>query len=365
MKAEVLGAALAAAFVVSSVGPAAAKPATVISEAVVNEGQKRSIRVLVSQSEIKSNINGSQLGTAIMIAAGGGMLAGLIGGMIASAQNADREKKAETLIAPLRTSLADFNADELAQAAARNALADIAWLKEADISFGKDSSPAGRNSFLDQASDQVVFVDYSYDLSPEFDSVRVVETIQIANKALPRVAKGQPRPKPEHRITRYLAYTQTLTSAVTLPDADPKDKQANADRWAANNGALARRAVKQAFTRLAELTPRALGLTAAQVKAMNKIKQRATFGGLSGRLVSQDDDGTLIWAKQFVSVQPLAPAPSFIPAEAPCEPGETASPDLQSPPASPDGQPSDHGAPAEPAEPLVPAAAQPVAVLVH
>jgi hypothetical protein len=364
MKSNVLGAALAVALVVGSVGPAAAKPATVISEAVVNDAQHRSIRVLVSQSEIKSNINGSQLGTAIMIAAGGGMLAGLIGGMIASAQNADREKKAEALIAPLRTSLVDFNTDELAQAAAHNSLAEIAWLKEADFSFGKDSSPAGRNSFLDQANDQVVFVDYSYDLSPEFDSVRVVETIQIANKALPNIGKGQPQPRPEHRITRYLAYTQTLTSAVTLPDADPKNKQANADRWAANNGELARRAIKQAFARLTELTPRALALTTAEVKAMNKIKQRAAFGGLSGRLISQDDKGTLIWAKQFVSVQPLAPAPAYTPAEVQAEPSEMASSELLSPPATAEGLPSDHGTPAEPAEPLVPAADQPVAVLV-
>lgn len=310
MRLGIMATACAAALMATSSVPAAAKPAAYISEAMIAEQRARTLRVMVAQSEIKSNINGSQLGTAIMIATGGGMLGGLIGGLISAAQNAEREKQAEALIGPVRTAMADFDADELARKSAKGSFSNVAWLSNAPLSFDKDSSIAGKSGYLDEAGDQVIFVEFSYDLSPEFDSIRVMQTVQIANKALPRLPRGTTA-KPEHRLTRYLAYTQTLTSAVLLPDADPKNKQANADRWAANGGELARRGVAQAFERLVELTPRVLALTPAEVKIMNgKTKPRAAFGGLSGRLVSQDDKGMLIWAKQFVAVQPMHPAPA-------------------------------------------------------
>ncbi|MFT4026881.1 MAG: hypothetical protein QM676_08785 [Novosphingobium sp.] len=319
MASRILAAASAGALLAASTAPVTAKPATYISGAMISEQRARTLRVMVAQSEIKSNINGSQLGTAILIAAGGGMLAGLIGGLVSAAQNAEREKQAEALIGPVRTAMADFDADELARSSAKSGFANVAWLSDAQQSFGKDSSPAGKSSYLDQAGEQVVFVEFSYDLSPDFDSIRVMETVQIANKALPRLPRGITA-KPEHRLTRYLVYTQTVTSAVLLPDADPKNKQANADRWAANGGELARHGVAQAFERLVDLTPRMLALTPAEVKDMNdKTKPRASFGGLSGRLVSQDDKGMLIWAKQFIAVQSMRPAPVPSPSPAPVE----------------------------------------------
>jgi hypothetical protein len=350
MRTRLLAAACAAALVATSVSaPVAAKPASLVPEAMIKDQRQRSVRVLVAQSEIKSNINGSQLGTAIMVAAGGGLLAGLVGGLITAAQNAEREKQAEALIAPLRTSLADFDADRLAQDSAQASLTNVAWLKGAPTSFGKDSSPLGKSDYLNTAADQVVFVEYSYDLSPEFDSVRVIETVQVANKALPALRKGLTA-KPQDRITRYLAYSHTITSAVLLPDADPKNKKANAERWAANGGELARRGVAQAFARLVDLTPRALALTQAEVKTMKDSKRpRAAYGGLSGRLVSRDDKGTLIWANQFIAVQPLAAVPIAVPA-----PVQAAAP------AEPTA-PTEGSTPA--AQPATPVAAQPVAAL--
>lgn len=363
MKARMLAAACAAAMVATSfTAPASAKPASLVSEAMLKDQRPRSVRVLVAQSEIKSNINGSQLGTALMIAAGGGLLAGLVGGLITAAQNAEREKQAEALIAPLRNSLADFDADRLAQDSARATFTNVAWLKDAPASFGKDSSPIGKSAYLDEASEQVVFVEYTYDLSPNFDSVRVLETVQVANKALPPLRKGLTA-KPQDRITRYLVYSHSLSSAVTLPDADPKNKQANADRWAANGAELARRGVAQAFARLVELTPRALTLTQADVKAMKNSKRpRAAYGALSGRLVSQDDRGTLIWANQFVAVQPLAPAPAVVaaPVEATAAPAQSAPVEAAPPPAAPVA-PVQAAPP--PATPIAPVGTQPVTAL--
>src|SRR5438477_8257185 len=66
----------------------------------------RSLRVLVAQAEIKSDINLSN----IAVATGGGLLGGLIGAAVDSAH----AKKAEQLITPLRTAIADVDVDAMA-----------------------------------------------------------------------------------------------------------------------------------------------------------------------------------------------------------------------------------------------------------
>lgn len=282
-----------------SVQPAFAAPAPTITQALIDQQTSRSVRVLVSQAEIKSDINASTLA----VATGGGML----GGLIAAAQNADRAKRAEELISPLRTALIDFDADALAQSSARSGLAGVPWLSSAAMTFGKDTTPVGRTAFLDAGNaDQVVFIEYIYDLSPEFDALRVVANIQFTNKAVP-VSHGKPGNSEDRVKPRNLAFARSITVAVMLPNADPKDKEANAARWAANDGEQARRATQQAFSRLAELLPRTLALSDADVVGLkDKKKERAAYGALSGRLVERRGDETLFWANQFVAVGPLS-----------------------------------------------------------
>jgi hypothetical protein len=262
-------------------GPAlAGGPAAVVPVAVSTAQEERAVRVLVAQSEIKSDINSSNLG----IVMGGGLL----GGLMAAAQNSSREKKAEELIGPLRTALIDLDIDAMAQSAARSGIAAVPWLSGAAVSFGKDSSPVGKSEFLDSnTTPRVTFVEYTYDLSPNFDSIRVVATSNTANKALPVVPKSAKAPKPEDRLKpKNLAYAQSVTVAVLLPNADPKNKEANAAAWAANNGELARKGLAQAFAEVAALTPRTFALTDADIKAMgDKTRARAGYEGLQGRVV--------------------------------------------------------------------------------
>src|SRR5215204_3132853 len=131
------------AVVISSVSTqsAFAEPVMTITPAFISQQSSRSVRVLVAQAQIKSDINASTLA----VATGGGML----GGLIAAAQNSERAKRAEVLIAPIRTALIDFDADALAQSSARSGLAQIPWLSSAPMTFGKDTSPVGRTAFLD------------------------------------------------------------------------------------------------------------------------------------------------------------------------------------------------------------------------
>lgn len=265
---------------------------------MMEPARQHSVRVMLAQSEIKSDINASNLGLLL----GGGLL----GGLISAVQNADRAKKAEELITPVRTAIIDMDVDALALNTARSSMSKVSWLEKAPITYGKDSSPVGRSDFLDaDAAPHVAFIEYTYDLSPNFDAIRVVALTQFADKALPAKKRNA---KPTDRVhQKHLAYSRAVTSIVTLPNASPDDKEANAARWAADDGLLAERALDQAFKRLAALAPQSLALTDADVKAMkDKTRPKAQYEALKGRLIETSENGdTLFWANQFVSVQSL------------------------------------------------------------
>jgi len=257
----------------------------------------RSLRVLVAQSEIKSDINLSNLA----VATGGGILGGLIGAAVDSA----RAKKAEVLIAPLRTAMGDVDGDALAIETAKASFANAEWFTTApDTNFSKDNSPAGKSAYLDASSNaQTAFVEYSYDLSPSFDALRIIAKIEIAAKdSVAATAKPEKRLSPKN-----LVYSSSVASIITLPDAS-KDKDVNAARWAADNAKLARAALGQSFARLQILVPRTLALTGHEQEALSRDKKnkRIVAGGFSGRPQPAPEGTTLLWTGGgFVEVAPL------------------------------------------------------------
>ena len=114
--------------------PAFADTPGTISPVFVQQHQSRSVRVLVAQSEIKSDINASNLA----VVTGGGML----GGLIAAAQNSARARQAEELIAPVRTALLDLDADALALNSARSGLGGVPFRRDRDAEFAaRDRMP--------------------------------------------------------------------------------------------------------------------------------------------------------------------------------------------------------------------------------
>lgn len=257
----------------------------------------RSLRVLVAQSEIKSDINLSN----VAVATGGGILGGLIGAAVDSA----RAKKAEVLIAPVRTAMANVDGDALAIEAAKASFANAQWYTTApETNFSKDNSPAGKSAYLDASSNaQTAFVEYSYDLSPEFDALRIIAKIEIAAK---NNAPGQT--KPEKRLSpKNLVYSSSVASVITLPEAS-KDKDVNAARWAADDAKLVRAALSQSFARLQSLVPRTLALTDGEGEALTRDKKnkRIFAGGFFGRPQPAPDGTTLLWTGGgFVEVAPL------------------------------------------------------------
>lgn len=271
-----------------------AQPATGQNVAVAGG---RSLRVLVAQSEIKSDINLSN----IAVATGGGLL----GGLIAAAVDSARAKKAEVLIAPVRTAMANVDADALSIETAKASFANTEWYRTApETNFSKDNSPAGKSAYLDASSNaQTAFVEYTYDLSPEFDALRIIAKIDVAAKDS-ALAKG----KPEKRLSpKNLVYSRSVASVVLLPAAS-NDKDANAARWAADDAKLGRAALAQSFARLQVLMPRLLAMNSNEEEALSRDKKnkRIVAGGFLGRPQSAPSDTTLLWTGGgFVEVAPL------------------------------------------------------------
>jgi hypothetical protein len=282
------------------IGAASAIPAqaadhkNILSEQARSIDGGRAVQVVISQAEIKSNINQSN----IVLATGGGLLGALIDAGI----NAERAKKAEAAIQPLRAALTGYDVDALALETTKGSLEKVSWFQAPAANFSRDSSILGMSGVLDAATaPQVVFVEYIYDTSPDFSSIRVSMNVRIANKLAPA---GK---TPESRFqTRQLAYAQTLTSVVSLPSAS-KDAAANAELWSANGGALARKALAAGFGEVGSLLPRAMGLQEADLKILDaRDKKYVVRGGYSGRIQDEGPEGALLYNGSLVHVQTIS-----------------------------------------------------------
>lgn len=294
MKRIGLGLCLALAVCTESILLAA--PSNIVSEQI-RSATPREIQVVIAQAEIKSDINPSNIATYT----GGG----LIWAMVDAARNEAKAKKAEAAIEPVRLSLADFDVDGLALDTTKLALAGIDWLQGAPISSGKDSSLLGKSALVDKSSSmQVAFIEYSYDLSPDFSSIRVVAKLQFANRT-----PLSPKAKPESRVQpKNLAYAQQVTAIVSLR-ATGKEMADNATTWSADNGKAAKAALKLAFAQIQNLLPRSLALTSVDIKAMSgKDRPRGVAGGFNGRIQESQPNRTLLWSGGFIDAITLPEA---------------------------------------------------------
>jgi hypothetical protein len=240
----------------------------------------RAVQVSVGQAELGSNIN-STLGFAMVAG-------GAVGVLIEAGVGADRAQRAQLGITPIRRSLMDFDADQLAIDSTKSALAAMPWLEGQEPAFTRDATIFGKSDYLTAApTSQVVYFTYVYDMAPDFSSVNVSVGIAIANKE--QAKKGQPFTR---LFDKNLVYGQRVSSVVRL--ANPTTPVENAQRWAANDGALAKKALALAFTEVGALIPRALTLTDADAARFNAA-ERKTIASLGGKPMEEDDGGTLLF----------------------------------------------------------------------
>ena len=277
--------------------PAAAretKPQRYISDQMRNAPASVAVRIGIAQGEIKSEIDSAYVQTAT----GGGLLSALI----SSAIDASRAKKAEMLITPLRDGLTGFDVDQLAIDTANQEVRELSWLNAGTASFSKDESSASELAYLDKIPEShLALVSFSYDVSPDFSSVRVVQTFSIAPKA--NQAPTGKAIRPDDRILpRYLTYVQSVTAVITLPITS--DPAGNAAVWAADGAEKARAALTAAFADSSQLMIKALNNTPEQIKLLDNPKnKRVTLAsGYSGREVTDAPTGvSLLWAPGYIS----------------------------------------------------------------
>ncbi len=279
--------------------PAIAKKAEVpeISQTAAVEGG-RSVQVIVAQSEIKSDINPSNIAAAT----GNGLLGALVGAAVDSA----RAKKAEELMVPLRNAIADFDVDALAIETGQQSFTEMEWFKvNSSVAFAKDSSESGKSALLDAATTkQVALVEYAYDMLPAFEAVRVVAKVDIvATEMLPKF-KGNGK----RRLNwGSKTFSGRIVSIVAMKNPN-KDKEINAPLWHANKAELTRRALKIAFANLVPLTQRSLSLGDNSWKLLDIKKNKwVRIGSYVGRpQPSLNDRSTLLWWQgDFINIETI------------------------------------------------------------
>ena len=260
---------------------AAPKPLKyVLQEAARPVAGGRAVQVSVGQGELGSNIN-STLGFAMVAG-------GAVGVIIEAGVGADRAQRAQLGITPIRRGLMDFDADQLAIDSTRSAMAAMPWLEGQEPAFTRDATIFGKSDYLTAApTSQVVYFTYVYDMAPDFSSVNVSVGIAIANRE--QAKKGQPFTR---LLDKNLVYGQRVSSVVRLANATTPAE--NAQRWASNDSALAKKALALAFTEVAALSPRALTLTDADVTRINAA-ERKTVASLGGKPMEEGAGGSLLF----------------------------------------------------------------------
>jgi len=296
----------------------------------------RPIAVIIPQEELATSL---ELGRIAPIEGG------LIGALIDKrpeklAQGA--AAKAYGFAAPLNQAIADFDARPLALAATQQALSQAEWfaVSTPDVlsgasmaktagtpdanggdttvnmtystgAFGsepnetvgartwkreRDRLESGYAAAHPEAT-EIAVVTWRYQLSPDFTNIRVIADVATR------------RPQDPSRL-----YEQQVLSIVKLRRPSFVEEE-NVAKWAANDGALARKALEMAFARVGEVLPAILALDEQGYDgATDKKKGPAvTAAGFQGPELMRDAKGPVFYSRDgdqrlraFVTVQTLA-----------------------------------------------------------
>ena len=243
----------------------------------------------MSQAELGSNINPSMA----MVAMGGGLL----GVVIDAKVDSDREHRAQQGITPLRMALIDFDTDQLAIDTTKSAADRCPGSRAARRTSRATPRPEPR-ARSSTAPGRARSPSSSMSMTPRQTSLKSSQgvSISIASKALPNGGAG------EARLSNHnLVYAQTLTSVVQL---EKPGRPATTRPLGGDNGALAKRALTEGFAAVGALIPRALTLTADNLKRMGQ-GERKSIGSYSGRVQEDGPGGTLLFNGGLIHVQTL------------------------------------------------------------
>lgn len=176
--------------------------------------------IISAQNEIIAEIEPSQ----VAVGTGGGCLPALIDAGI----EGRRAKRAETLIQPIRNSLADYDLGENFRASMEAAMGGIGWLHVQETGIQYDTTPNLVQKLLkDTPYDTLATIQPEYFMAPDFASLKMTAVLEIHSKEGPQ---SMYRDKAEY--------------SFRLPDA-PKDKDIAVQNWIKDKGEPMRGAVEE------------------------------------------------------------------------------------------------------------------------
>lgn len=243
--------------------------------------QSTDVVIGLSQEEIFAEIDQSN----ITAATGGGLLFALIDASV----NSSRTEDAETLVAPIKDSLIEYNFPSEFEAALNAELQRLVWLNTINYQIKKPYSATDEDGVLSKASADIVFVfSTSYRFGPGFKSIKISSTVNgyANNEELKAIAKNA---NPD--IEKPLLYKNSF--AFSQPFQGEYTDSAQASKaWNNNNAEQVKTALTMGVTELAKMVATDLEIARAQYKDQSlQVGQgeQVTYDGKTGTLVSKDD----------------------------------------------------------------------------
>lgn len=205
---------------------------TALAPANVSRLKSIDVTTSLAQPEIAADVTQSNVAAIT----GGG----LIGALIDVAVEANRAKKAEVTITPLRDALIEFNSGEVLRSHVSDKMHAEPLLPIRQVLI---TGPVKEKDVAEQAkkgeADGILLISVDYRLSPNFDRVRVLAHAVLFDKET--TAKGG---KP--------VYQNDFATYRALPTV-PKDRAEAITLWCADHGAPMRDALVASFAEIAEM----------------------------------------------------------------------------------------------------------------
>jgi hypothetical protein len=208
--------------------------------------------------------------------AAGGMIGALVGAMVDAGIDAERTKKAETAVTPLRNAMVDYNFDSSLQAALKTSLTQTAWLHAADFGVIRDVTDKNLGASMAAShADAVLFIAADYRLANDGDVMLVTLAVRLVPNSDQLRALRTGKHDDNHPFAQANAlYRNTMTFEARVTGA--KDRDGYIGLWSADKGKAARAALDMAIQKLAPLLAQDIQRTGSDVAPPADAPQVAT-----------------------------------------------------------------------------------------
>lgn len=221
-----------------------------------------------------------------------GLLGALIGTVVDSTINSSRSETAETMVAPIRNSMVDYNFGQALEDTLAVELKSLSFLNIQHISqvHSQDSEESTKLIENSQA-DVVLTLNTVYYLTPNFRTLKIISNIKAHPNTdiLKVIAK-----KTDSNSDIPLLYQNSFTYEYSLKTSTSTLDEA-VNNWAENNGRLIRKAVNQGVAELAKMIAYDLNVSESGNNDTKPAKTEKTkYGNRSGILVLDDNQYVIL-----------------------------------------------------------------------